>query len=239
MAENMTKQAIAKAKLEGEIIDLMIRTQVDNVFLTDGKTTLASQLADILTDLSLKANSTDVTEEINNAIAALIDGAPETYDTLKEIYEYIQTDKSAMEALNNAIANKVTKEEGKGLSANDFTNALKAKLDAIEDGAQVNQNAFSNVQVGETTITAADTTDIVKLIPGNNVVLTPNAEDKSIKIDVSATQVEVDDALSDTSENAVQNKVIKAAIDLKSTIHIQTEEPAEMKNNDIWLQIVE
>lgn len=33
---------------------------------------------------------------------------------------------------------KVDKEEGKGLSENDFTNGYKGKLDGIEDGAQVN-----------------------------------------------------------------------------------------------------
>ena len=33
---------------------------------------------------------------------------------------------------------KVDKEEGKGLSENDFTNGYKSKLDGIEDGAQVN-----------------------------------------------------------------------------------------------------
>ena len=38
----------------------------------------------------------------------------------------------------NALANKVTKETGKSLTSNDFTNALLAKLNAIESGAQVN-----------------------------------------------------------------------------------------------------
>ena len=38
----------------------------------------------------------------------------------------------------NALADKVTKETGKSLTSNDFTNALLAKLNAIESGAQVN-----------------------------------------------------------------------------------------------------
>ena len=36
------------------------------------------------------------------------------------------------------LPNKVDKEEGKGLSENDFTNTLKGKLDHIENGAEVN-----------------------------------------------------------------------------------------------------
>ena len=40
--------------------------------------------------------------------------------------------------VNDALAKKVDKESGKGLSSNDFTNELKEKLDGIEAGAQKN-----------------------------------------------------------------------------------------------------
>lgn len=42
-------------------------------------------------------------------------------------------------ALNQLLENKVDKESGKGLSANDFTNALKDKLNGIESSAEVNK----------------------------------------------------------------------------------------------------
>lgn len=41
--------------------------------------------------------------------------------------------------LNQLLSNKVDKESGKGLSANDFTNTLKDKLDGIESSAEVNK----------------------------------------------------------------------------------------------------
>jgi hypothetical protein len=41
----------------------------------------------------------------------------------------------------NVLENKVDKIPGKGLSKNDFTDILKAKLDGIEEGAEVNVNA--------------------------------------------------------------------------------------------------
>ena len=41
--------------------------------------------------------------------------------------------------LDAALANKVDKEDGKGLSTNDFNAAAKGKLDGIEAGAQVNK----------------------------------------------------------------------------------------------------
>ena len=41
-------------------------------------------------------------------------------------------------ATNDDLENKVDKVDGKGLSANDFSNVAKAKLDGVAEGAQVN-----------------------------------------------------------------------------------------------------
>ena len=57
-----------------------------------------------------------------------------------------------------ALADKVDKENGKGLSANDFTNTLKTKLDNIEDGAQVNVNADWSATSGDAKILNKPTT---------------------------------------------------------------------------------
>ncbi len=49
---------------------------------------------------------------------------------------------------------KVDKVEGKGLSANDFTDALKSKLDAVESGAEV--NVLEGVKVNGTAVSISD-----------------------------------------------------------------------------------
>lgn len=237
MAYN-AKQAIARVKIEDQIVDLLVMSNVENVYMSDGTTTLASKLAEMLSTIDTKADSTAVTQEISAAISALIDDAPETYDTLREIAEYIAQDKSAMEALNAAIGKKVDKEEGKGLSANDFTDILKAKLDSIAEGAEVNQNAFSAVKVGDAVIAATDKTDSINLVAGEHVTITPDAEGKAVTIGVDLPEVIVDAELSDVSENPVQNKVVKAAIDAKPDVYIQETEPTNMKTNDIWIQIL-
>ena len=57
----------------------------------------------------------------------------------KTISALTTTDKTVIGAINEqqtAIGNKVDKVTGKGLSANDFTNTLKTKLDGIETGAK-------------------------------------------------------------------------------------------------------
>lgn len=46
---------------------------------------------------------------------------------------------AAINELASDLNNKVEKENGKGLSSNDFSNAYKSKLDGIESGAEVNK----------------------------------------------------------------------------------------------------
>ena len=54
---------------------------------------------------------------------------------------------SKVTGLSEALDNKVSVELGKGLSANDFTDNLKGKLDGIETGAQA--NLIEVIKIGE------------------------------------------------------------------------------------------
>jgi hypothetical protein len=58
----------------------------------------------------------------------------------------------------------------------------KGKLDNIASGAEVNQNAYSNVKVGSTTIAASAKTDTVELAAGTHVTLTPDSTNKKVTI---------------------------------------------------------
>ena len=74
------------------------------------------------------SESKTIVDYVDEKIAELIGGAPATYDTLKEIADYIASHQEVADALTAAIGNKVDKETGKGLSTNDYTNAEKEKL---------------------------------------------------------------------------------------------------------------
>ena len=63
----------------------------------------------------------------------------------------------------------------------------KKKLDGIASGAEVNQNAFSNIKIGNTTIAADGKTDTVELTAGNNITLTPDATNDKITIAATDT----------------------------------------------------
>ena len=192
----------------------------------------------ITVDTSLSSTSTNPVQNkvVNSAISNL---------------NTLVGDTSVSTQITNAVANKVDKVSGKGLSANDYTTTEKYKLAGICENAEVNQNAFSNVVIGSTTISADSKTDTLTLVAGNNVTLTPDstndkitiaakdttysaattssaglmsASDKS-KLDgiaTGATKITVDTALSSTSTNPVQNKVINSALSGKAGTAVAT-----------------
>ncbi len=53
--------------------------------------------------------------------------------------------------------------------------------------AEINQNAFSNVAIGSTTVTAHEKTDTLTLTAGSNITLTPNTANNNITLSVSDT----------------------------------------------------
>ena len=72
-----------------------------------------------------------------------------------------------------------------GITYKLFTAVERAKLGAIAEGAEVNQNAFSNVKVGSTTIASSVKTDTFELVAGLNVSIAVDTLTK--KITLSAT----------------------------------------------------
>lgn len=66
--------------------------------------------------------------DLSTAIAALVNSAPGTLDTLGEIATALSADESTAVALATTVGNKVDKISGKGLSTNDYTTAEKNKL---------------------------------------------------------------------------------------------------------------
>ena len=105
----------------------------------------------------------------------------------------------------------VAKVTGKDLSTNDYTTDEKTKLSGIAAGAEVNQNAYQIVEFDTTDVTATAKTDRLKVVAGTGVQFVTDATNKTVTVNGTAVS-SIDDAMSTTSTNAVQNKVITAAL---------------------------
>ena len=68
--------------------------------------------------------------------------------------------------------------------ATNLANAV-TKLSGIAEGAEVNQNAFSTVKVGTTSLSADTKTDTLTITAGSNITLTPTASSDSFSIAAS------------------------------------------------------
>jgi hypothetical protein len=92
-------------------------------------------------------------------------------------------------AENTDVAGATTADDlAEGTTNLYLTSAERSKLSGIATGAEVNQNAFSNIAVsGQTTVAADAKTDTFTLVAGTGVTLTTDAGADSITIAASAS----------------------------------------------------
>jgi hypothetical protein len=86
------------------------------------------------------------------------------------------TDKVTITATDTTYSDATTSVSGL-MSGSD-----KTKLNGIATGAEVNQNTFSNVKIGSTTVAADSKTDTLELEAGDNIELTPDSTNDKITI---------------------------------------------------------
>ena len=140
-----TKNAVLQMMIEQVLTDLMVKTSSGNVIVNaDTGETLTTRLASIAAAATTYATTSAMETYVGQRLSDLINGAPETADTLKELSDLISTNADVIETLNAAIGNKVDKVDGKGLSANDFTTALLNKLNGIATGSTKVAKSSSN-----------------------------------------------------------------------------------------------
>lgn len=121
-----------------------------------------------------------------------------------------------------ALDGKVSSDAGKGLSSNDFTDTEKAKLAGVETGANrtvvdSTLSAESANPVQNKAVQAAlDSKVSAQAGKGLSTNDYTTAEKQKLSgIAEGATKTIVDEALSASSENPVQNKAVSAALDAK------------------------
>lgn len=211
---------VAHSDIRGDIAELA--EKVANFLDVDDTT--VDQLSEVIRLIN----------ENHDSLDGLIDGLALSKVNVSDIIDNLTTNvankplsaaqgvalKTSIDALGT---NKVDKVSGKGLSTNDFTAAYKTKLDGITAGAEVNQNAFSNIKVGTTTVAADAKTDTVEFV-GSNVTITPDATNDKITFAVAngttsaAGIVQLTNSTSSTSTTtAATPSSVKSAYDLANT----------------------
>lgn len=113
------------------------------------------------------------------------------FNTLEQkMYYYNGTEwKAVVRVFVAAVTTNVTSvtkiEYMNNAAAVEMTDAEKEKLSGIEDKAEVNQNAFSKVKIGDKELVAAVKQAVFELIAGDNIKITPDADGSKITIDIA------------------------------------------------------
>ena len=96
----------------------------------------------------------------------------------------------------------------------------KVKLDGVEVGAQVNQNAFANVAVNGTTIEADSQSDTLEFVAGTNIELTADATNEQVSIAVTgkvASAVQADSAIKLATVHTINGVAFDGTADITIT----------------------
>jgi hypothetical protein len=116
----------------------------------------------------------DYSETLRNKVTSISSSSTDTeYPTAKCLYDTIAGLDSSISATSGQAISAVTITDGK------ITASSKVAV------GETNQNAFSNVKVGSSTISAGAKTDTVELVAGTNVTLTPDTTNKKLTIAAS------------------------------------------------------
>ena len=237
---NAVKNAILRAIIEGALTDLMVKTKVDNVYVDDS-TTLAAKLAEIIASLNGKATIDDINAvmsgyatmgAVNSAISAavstaigdLINGAPETFDTLKELADGIAANGDLVNTMNAAIGNK----------------ADKSVVDTILATVNALGSLASKSIITESDLDASLKEKVNAASDGNH-----SHNNKALLDSYTQSNSDIADAVSKKHSHA--NKTALDAVtsdgvaswNAKSKVYFQTSQPSGLTSNDLWVQIVE
>ena len=263
-----TKNTILKALIESEIVQLMVQTNAENVYV-EGSTTLAAKLAELIASLNGKATTSALTSglagkankththaqaditglstalsqrptttamnsAISSAIDELIGGAPATYDTLKEIADYITEHKEVVTTLNAAIGAKLDKsvyeafiETLGSLSTKDkvteadLDSALAEKVNAASEGNHSHSNKTVLDGITSTKVSHWDTAYTHSQSPH-----APSNAEANVINSIKVNNV----------AQSVTGKSVNLSIPV---IYAQTTQPSNLKAGDLFIQIIE
>ena len=203
----------------------LVGTINDKVNITDVQNNLTSTSG----NFPLSADQGRILKGFIDSINALLTSDNVDLDSLQEVVDYIETNKSTLDnlsisniaGLQTALDGKVAVVSGKGLSANDFTDILQTKLNNIAAGAEVNVqsnwNESSNssdafIQNKPTDITNLSTHNVTELQDvtnaGSGIIITGAERTKLTNLAANAEQnVQSNWTETDTNDDSfIQNK---------------------------------
>ena len=212
----MTQSAI-KSALDGKV---STARKINNKALSADITLSAS---DVGADASGAAATalTDAKSYTDTKIAALVDSAPDTMNTLNELATAIKDHKDVTDALDAAISSKASKDVATTSAAGLMSSAMVTKLNSIEDGA--------NKTVVDTALSSSSTNPVQNKVVNSalsgKVPTTRKVNGKALSADITLSASDV----SAYSKTEIDNMVFITVEDIDEICGSSIEFVTDMK----------
>ena len=193
-----------------------------------------SEVSGLETALSERPTTSDMNSAISSAIDELIGGAPATYDTLKEIADYIAEHEDVVTSLNAAIGSK--------LNASVY-NAFIATIGDLATKDKVSESDLEST-LAEKVNAAAEGNHS----HANKTVLDGVTSTKVSNWDAAYTHSQAAHAPSNAQSNVIEEIKVNGEAQIISSkevdidvpvTYIQSAQPSGMKAGDMWIQIMD
>ena len=183
-----------------------------------GSIDLTALIDDSKTATNLTWSSTKITSAITAAVTDLINGAPETLDTLKELADAIENNQDAISALQEIASGHVKYDgaqtlttEQKAQARTNIDAVSSAQLTAVETKADTAQSTADTNKTNIGTLASLNTTAKTSLVDAVNEVKTTadtaysTANSADSKADTAQAEVTaLKTAIGDTTTNYVE-----------------------------------
>ncbi|MCM1061614.1 MAG: hypothetical protein NC452_15200 [Eubacterium sp.] len=235
-----TKYLLSKIKIGDILQDVIAKTTGEYVTVAykGADVSLTTALSGIIADISNLPLDTTIDEKISAAIDELIGGAPETYDTLKEIADYIAAHEDIATALNDAIGKKADKEVVEGIQTSltnleETVSTLKTKVEAMPTITDEDIAAWNN-KVDKITGKGLSTNDFTDEDKAKLDGLTNVTEEEK-----AVWNAKADKTVATASVDGLMSAEDKARLNGLNNIYCSASQPTDMQNGDVWIQIFE
>ena len=214
----MSKKATLKALVNGVIEELMVKTNIEQVYLDDNNT-LASKLADMIVAINLRAKKEDVTAQIDALRQEMLGDVPvEAYDTFTELAAYIEQHEDVSEALTAAIGQKADKS---------VVDELTSVVDTKADKSVVDE------------LTSVVDTKADKSVVDDILVTLSTLGSLATKSSVSEDDLdeELRNKINETADATVTQEEVNAW-NAKTKLYIDENKPEAITSNDLWFHTI-
>lgn len=172
--------------------------------------TAERKAADTTASEAIDALNATLSKRIDDRIAEVVAGAPEAYDTLKEISDWISNDETSAAAMSSKISDNANAISGEVTRATTAENTLQSNIDAETTRAKKAEEAATKATADETL--RAEAAEKVNADAISQEVTDRKAADKTItdNIDAEVTRAKAAEATNAENITAETTRAIKA-----------------------------